>query len=571
MRGPTVPVAPARAPRATRKPRCTAALTKAHMTSFRELRIAEPLVAILDEHSITTPFPIQEQAIPLAMAGKDILGQAKTGTGKTLAYGLPILERLGERPEHVLRALVVVPTRELAVQVHDDLSELATARGARIAAIYGGHSYEDQISALTEGSDIVAGTPGRLLDLQKQGVLDLSTVQIMVLDEADKMLDLGFLPDVERIFDKLPAERQTMLFSATMPGPVIGLSRRFMNHPVHIHVAEPDEGIVQANIKQFVYRAHPLDKPEIIARILQADGRGRTIIFTRTKRAASRLAEDLAERGFRAIPVHGDLTQEARERNLHAFRAGDYDVLVATDVAARGIDVDDVTHVINHSIPEDEQDYLHRIGRTGRAGKTGTAVTFVDWQDVPRWKLINDALEFGQPDPTETYSTSAHLFSDLHIPGDADGRLAGAKKPSHAQHSESRRRTDSDGHTRRRTRSRSRTERDDAHTGTNRRRRRPRNEETHPAQVDGAAPITGDAGQNAAPVATETAERPARRRRSGERPSNESGRRQRRSDGRRDRSGRRDGKVVLKSHELKHGALAGGSLRASDRSETSAD
>jgi superfamily II DNA/RNA helicase len=245
----------------------------------------------------------------------------------------------------------------------------------------------------------------------------------MVLDEADKMLDLGFLSDIEKLFAQTPTDRHTMLFSATMPGPIVALARRFMNRPIHIRASDPDEGLTQANIKHLVYRAHNLDKDEVIARILQAEGRGKTVIFTRTKRAAAKLMEELNDRGFNAASVHGDLNQEQRERAMAAFKAGKKDILIATDVAARGIDVLDVTHVINHTIPEDEKAYLHRVGRTGRAGKTGIAVTFVDWDDLHKWALINRALEFGQPEPTETYSSSPHLFTDLDIPEGTKGRL----------------------------------------------------------------------------------------------------------------------------------------------------
>ncbi len=242
------------------------------------------------------------------------------------------------------------------------------------------------------------------------------------------MLDLGFLADIEKIFQKVPAVRHTQLFSATMPGPIVALARRFMTNPIHIRANDPDEGLTQANIKHLVYRAHSLDKDEVIARILQAEGRGKTVIFTRTKRAAQRLVDELNDRGFNVGGVHGDMGQDQRERSMAAFKAGKKDVLVATDVAARGIDVDDVTHVINHTIPDEEKTYLHRAGRTGRAGKTGIAVTFVDWEDLHKWALINRALEFGQPEPIETYSSSPHLYEDLDIPAGTKGRLVSAPK-----------------------------------------------------------------------------------------------------------------------------------------------
>ncbi|MEY2954470.1 MAG: hypothetical protein RL530_71, partial [Actinomycetota bacterium] len=241
-----------------------------------------------------------------------------------------------------------------------------------------------------------------------------------------------FLPDIEKLFAYTPESRQTMLFSATMPGVIVNMARKYQNKSVHIRVNDPaDEGHTKADIKQFVYRAHNLDKDEVVGRILQAEGRGKTVIFVKTKRAAGKLSEELVDRGFNATALHGDMSQEAREKSMAAFRAGKKDILVATEVAARGIDVDDVTHVINYSVPEDEKAYLHRVGRTGRAGRTGVAVTFVDWEDLTRWTHINQALDFGQPDPMETYSSSKHLFIDLNIPEGTKGRLkAASPKPA---------------------------------------------------------------------------------------------------------------------------------------------
>jgi superfamily II DNA/RNA helicase len=295
-------------------------------------------------------------------------------------------------------------------------------------AIYGGRPYEQQIEALRTGVDLVIGTPGRLLDLAEQRHLVLGKVGALVLDEADEMLDLGFLPDIERILGMVPDQRQTMLFSATMPGPIITLARTFLNRPTHIRAEENDAGAVHERTTQFIYRSHSLDKPELVARVLQAQDRGLTMVFTRTKRTAQKVADDLAERGFAAAAVHGDLGQGAREQALRAFRSGKVDVLVATDVAARGIDVDDVTHVINYQTPDDEKTYVHRIGRTGRAGKTGVAITLVDWDEEARWRLISEALKLGIAEPVETYSTSKHLFSDLDIPADATGRLPLGKR-----------------------------------------------------------------------------------------------------------------------------------------------
>ncbi|MFE2418402.1 DEAD/DEAH box helicase [Streptomyces hokutonensis] len=374
--------------------------------------------------------------LPVALSGTDVIGQAKTGTGKTLGFGLPLLERVTvpadveagrAKPEQLTdapQALVVVPTRELCTQVTNDLLTAGKVRNVRVLAIYGGRAYEPQVEALRKGVDVVVGTPGRLLDLAGQKKLDLKHIRSLVLDEADEMLDLGFLPDVEKIINFLPARRQTMLFSATMPGAVIGLARRYMTQPTHIRATSPDdEGKTVANTTQFVYRAHNMDKPELVARILQAEGRGLVMVFCRTKRTAADLADQLQQRGFASGAVHGDLGQGAREQALRAFRNGKVDVLVCTDVAARGIDVEGVTHVINYQSPEDEKTYLHRIGRTGRAGAKGIAVTLVDWDDIPRWQLINKALDLKFNDPPETYSTSPHFFEELNIPAGTKGVL----------------------------------------------------------------------------------------------------------------------------------------------------
>ncbi|MFE7532169.1 DEAD/DEAH box helicase [Kitasatospora sp. NPDC057542] len=374
--------------------------------------------------------------LPVALTGHDVIGQAKTGTGKTLGFGLPLIERVvvradvdaGRATEEQLsdfpQALIVVPTRELCTQVTNDLQTAGKVRDVRVLAVYGGRAYEPQVEALTKGVDIVVGTPGRLLDLAGQKKLNLSKVRALVLDEADEMLDLGFLPDVEKIITMLPAKRQTLLFSATMPGQVISLARRYMSQPTHIRATAPDDtGSTVANIEQHIFRAHSLDKVEVVARILQAEGRGLAMIFCRTKRTAADVSDQLTQRGFAAGAVHGDLGQGAREQALRAFRNGKVDVLVCTDVAARGIDVEGVTHVINYQCPEDEKTYLHRIGRTGRAGASGTAVTLVDWDDIPRWQLINKALDLPFNDPEETYSTSAHLYELLKIAPGTKGIL----------------------------------------------------------------------------------------------------------------------------------------------------
>jgi superfamily II DNA/RNA helicase len=405
--------------------------------TFADLPLRPETQAALAEHGFISPFPIQEMVLPIALGDGDVIGQAKTGTGKTLAFGIPLIERViapldSEWSELVAKGLpqvlVVVPTRELCVQVTKDIDELTGNRGIRTLAVYGGRAFEPQIEALAGGVEIVVGTPGRLLDLYRQGQLKLKEVSRVVLDEADEMLDLGFLPDVEKIFTSTPNRAQTMLFSATMPGDIIALARRFMNQPIHIRTQDnEDEGAVVSRIKQHVLRAHALDKIEMLARILQADGRGPTIVFCRTKRTCQKTSDDLLERGFRAASIHGDLGQSAREKALNDFKAGKSDVLVATDVAARGIDIDGITHVINYQCPEDEKTYVHRIGRTARAGADGISVTFVDWDDLARWKMIDTALALGLGEPEETYSSSEHLYQTLNIPAGSNGRITKEK------------------------------------------------------------------------------------------------------------------------------------------------
>jgi len=386
----------------------------------------------LERVGITTPFPIQEMTLSVALMGTDLIGQARTGTGKTLAFGIPVLQRTvaPHDPDFAdlaapgkPQALIVAPTRELALQVSNDMSVASEDRGTRVLTVYGGVGYDHQLDTLKSGVDVVVGTPGRLIDLMNRRALDLSHIKVLVLDEADEMLDLGFLPDVERLIAKTPETRQTMLFSATMPGAIVSLARTHMRHPMNIRAESGDAQQTVPATAQFIYQVHDLDKPELISRILQAENSGLTIVFTRTKRAAQRLAEDLEERGFDASPLHGDMQQVAREKALAKFRSGNLRVLVATDVAARGIDVADVTHVINYSCPEDDKTYVHRIGRTGRAGASGVAVTFVDWADVTRWKTINKTLGLPFEDPAETYSTSEHFFHDMGIAPGTKGRL----------------------------------------------------------------------------------------------------------------------------------------------------
>jgi len=413
--------------------------------SFAQLGVREEIVRALAEKGIENAFAIQELTLPLALAGDDLIGQARTGMGKTFAFGVPLLDRITGDTTRPLtgapRALIVVPTRELCIQVYEDLEHAAKYlkagengdRPLSVVSIYGGRPYEPQIESLQKGADVVVGTPGRLLDLAQQGHLQIGGLSVLVLDEADEMLDLGFLPDIERILSRIPDDRQSMLFSATMPGPIITLARTFMNQPTHIRAEGVQGSATHDTTEQFAYRAHALDKIEMVARILQAEGRGPTMVFTRTKRTAQKVADELAERGFSVGAVHGDLGQIAREKALKGFRTGEVDVLVATDVAARGIDIDDSTHVITYQIPEDEQAYVHRIGRTGRAGKTGIAITLVDWDELERWSMINKVLDLDCPDPAETYSTSPHFYAELGIPAEAGGAIGAARKAQGAR------------------------------------------------------------------------------------------------------------------------------------------
>ena len=401
------------------------------VTTFRELGVLPDICDALDRAGITTPFAIQEMTLSVALMGTDLIGQARTGTGKTLAFGIPVLQRsvapkdpaYADMPQGKPQALIVAPTRELALQVSNDLHLASKDLGLRVLTVYGGVGYDAQLEALEAGVDIVVGTPGRLIDLANRRSLDLSHVHALVLDEADEMLDLGFLPDVITLISKTPETRQTMLFSATMPAAIVSLARIHMRHPMNIRAESSYDTTMVPATAQFIYQAHDLDKPEIIGRILQADDAEKIIVFTRTKRQAQRVADDLAERGFLASPLHGDMAQVAREKALAKFREDKIRVLVATDVAARGIDVRGVSHVINYTCPEDDKTYVHRIGRTGRAGATGTAITFVDWADLHRWKMINKTLDLPFDEPQETYSTSEHLFHDQGIPAGTKGRI----------------------------------------------------------------------------------------------------------------------------------------------------
>ncbi|HKC29385.1 MAG TPA: DEAD/DEAH box helicase, partial [Jatrophihabitans sp.] len=504
--------------------------------AFSDFDIKPEIVQALADVGIVRTFAIQELTLPIALAGNDLIGQARTGTGKTLGFGVPLLNRLTVPggPGALPQALVITPTRELAVQVSADLASAGKLLGARVLTIYGGRAYEPQIEALRKGVEVVVGTPGRLLDLAQQGQLKLTSARILVLDEADEMLDLGFLPDIEKLLAMVPAGRQTMLFSATMPGPIVALARQFLIQPIQIRAEHGSETPSTSHVDQFVYRAHALDKAELLARVLQARGRGLALIFTRTKRTAAKVAEDLEDRGFAAAAIHGDLGQGAREQALRAFRSGKVDVLVATDVAARGLDVEGITHVINYQAPEDGMTYVHRIGRTARAGARGTAVTLVDWDEVPRWKLICDELELPFHEPVETYSTSPHVYLELDIPEGAAATLPRAERTRAGLDAEEIEdlggREDKRGRARSGARSRSAPPRErDGRPARNRSRTRTRGgqpvgREDEPSTGTDESPLTadqqdaaaqGDRGAAAQPQRDRGPSRPRRRRRRG--------------------------------------------------------
>ncbi|MDQ3973866.1 MAG: DEAD/DEAH box helicase, partial [Actinomycetota bacterium] len=381
--------------------------------SFPDLGVEQVLCEALADNGIATPFPIQELALPMGLAGADLIGQARTGTGKTLAFGIPLLQRLTPG-DPATQALVVVPTRELCIQVREDLKKLGQRKGVPVVAVYGGRAIEGQSAAIAAGAPVVVGTPGRLLDLLRRGLLDLSTVTALVLDEADEMLDLGFLPDVERLVEATSPERQTLLFSATMPSPVVALARRYMRKPTFLR-ADVEEVRVPPETEQHFLSCHPMDKPAVLARILQSPRRGRCLVFTRTKRMADVLVEELRSREVEAAAIHSDLRQDARERTLKRFREARVDVLVATEVAARGLDIEAITHVVNYDCPDDETMYLHRIGRTGRAGAAGTAVTLAVWHELARLEMIKKELDIGAP-THEVFSTSAILEELFDLP-----------------------------------------------------------------------------------------------------------------------------------------------------------
>ena len=346
---------------------------------FESLNLCQPLLTALDEIGYVTPTPIQEQAIPLLIEGHDMLGCAQTGTGKTAAFSLPILDAMAEDPwsgKRQIRVLMLCPTRELASQIRDNVEEYARHLDIRSMVMFGGVSQRPQVKALRQGIDILIATPGRLLDLIGQGHVDLSYVQFLVLDEADRMLDMGFIRDIRKILALIPEERQSLLFSATMPSSIVELSRDMLYEPVRVEVS-PESTTVEA-IEQSLMFVMKKDKRGLLTHLIRDESPEKVLVFSRTKHGCNRIVKQLAQDEIEALAIHGNKSQGAREKALGRFRNGSLQVLVATDVASRGIDVSDISHVINLDLPNEPEVYVHRIGRTGRAGQGGIAIAFCD-------------------------------------------------------------------------------------------------------------------------------------------------------------------------------------------------
>ena len=360
-------------------------LRKKKIVKFNEFKLSAELLAEIDKAGFVEASPIQEQTIPLALEGKDVIGQAQTGTGKTAAFGLPTLEKI-RTEEATIQALVIAPTRELAVQSQEELFRFGRSKGVKVRSVYGGSSIEKQIKALKSGAHIVVGTPGRLLDLIKRKALKLQDVETLILDEADEMLNMGFLEDIEAIISRVPESRQTLLFSATMPEAIKRIGVQFMKDPEHVKIAAKE--LTTELVDQYYIRVKEQEKFDTMTRLMDVEQPELSIVFGRTKRRVDELTRGLKIRGFRAEGIHGDLDQNKRLRVLRDFKNGNLDVLVATDVAARGLDISGVSHVYNYDIPQDDEYYVHRIGRTGRAGRSGRAFTFCVGKEIYKLRDI---------------------------------------------------------------------------------------------------------------------------------------------------------------------------------------
>lgn len=402
------------------------------MSKFEDLGLSEPLLRALNQEGYTQPTPIQQLAIPVVLAGKDLLACAQTGTGKTAAFALPLIERMAQRPQHSqarhVRLLVLAPTRELALQIHDSFRTYGRHSGARVTAIYGKVSQVHQVKALRKGVDVVIATPGRLLDLLSQQLIDLTQVEALVLDEADRMLDMGFIHDVQKIAARLPRERQTLLFTATMPVPVKKIANQLLRHPEEVQ-AEP-QSTAAPKIRQSVYHVPQKQKSKLLIELLDQGEMQRVIVFTRTKHGADKLQRDLSKAGVRAEALHGNKSQNARERALAQFKGQHPPVLVATDLASRGIDVDLVSHVVNFDLPHEPETYVHRIGRTGRAGESGIAIAFCDSEEISRLKAIERLLK--QPIPVRRGKHAADEVRSEEAPAvEREPRASRPGRPPH--------------------------------------------------------------------------------------------------------------------------------------------
>jgi ATP-dependent RNA helicase DeaD len=378
---------------------------------FSELGLTQDLLTAIEKHGYVEATPIQEKTIPLTMAGKDVIGQAQTGTGKTAAFGLPILEMIDNDNKDV-QALVVSPTRELAIQTQEELFKLGRDKHVRVQAVFGGADIRRQINGLNHGAHIVVGTPGRLIDHIRRGTINLSHVKTLVLDEADEMLNMGFLEDIESILKAVPDERQTLLFSATMPAAIKRIGVQFMTNPEHIQIAAKE--LTTDLVDQYYVRVRDFEKFDVLTRILDVQQPQLAIMFGRTKRRVDELTRGLELRGFNAAGIHGDLTQQKRTQVLKQFKNGEIRILVATDVAARGLDVSGVDYVYNFDIPQDSESYVHRIGRTGRAGAHGTSVTFISNAEMDYLKDI-EKLTKKRMQPLKPYTHEEALAGRMSV------------------------------------------------------------------------------------------------------------------------------------------------------------
>ena len=403
------------------------------MTTFASLGIAAPIQTALAEYGYETPTVIQEKAIPAGIAGRDVLGSAQTGTGKTCAFGVPILQRLAAQGHgKPIRALILTPTRELAIQIDDNLHAYGKHLPLTEDVIFGGVGQAPQVEKLKRGVDILTATPGRLLDLAGQGLLDLSQVEIFVLDEADRMLDMGFIHDVRKVIKLLPEKKQTMFFSATLPPEILDLVDTLLHDPVKV-AAAPISTPVEV-IRQEVCLVDRKNKTDLLLEILQQENVSSALVFTRTKHGADKVARDLTRKGVTAAAIHGNKSQTARQESLRKFKSGELRVLVATDIAARGLDIEDLSYVFNYNLSEVPETYIHRIGRTGRAGKGGTAISFCDYGELPMLKDIEKLLK--KPIPRREHDYPMQVFEApkkdskgrLVYPEDAEARQAAREK-----------------------------------------------------------------------------------------------------------------------------------------------